>query len=43
MRIAREHGGTNTNVLTDEAEIDPLSGNVVLNGIRVEVRKAVSA
>lgn len=43
MRIAQEHGGTNTNVLTDEAEVDPLSGNAVLNGIRVEVRKAINA
>ncbi len=39
MHIATEHAGTNTNVLTDEAEVDPLSGNAVLNGIRVVVKK----
>src|SRR6266516_1648554 len=35
MHIATEHAGVNTNILTDEADIDPLSGNAVLNGIRV--------
>jgi anaerobic selenocysteine-containing dehydrogenase len=40
MRIATEHAGVNTNILTDEASIDPLSGNAVLNGIPVTVEKA---
>ncbi len=28
-RIASEHAGVNTNILTDEVEVDPLSGNAV--------------
>ena len=40
MRIASEHAGVNTNILTDEASVDPLSGNAVLNGIPVIVEKA---
>jgi anaerobic selenocysteine-containing dehydrogenase len=39
MHIATQHGGVNTNVLTDEEEVDPLSGNAVLNGIPVAVQK----
>ena len=38
MGVAREHAGVNTNVLADESQVDPLSGNAVLNGIPVEVR-----
>ena len=30
----------NSNVLADESQVDPLSGNAVLNGIPVEVRVA---
>ncbi len=41
-RIASEHAGVNTNLLTDEVEVDPLSGNAVLNGIPVAVEKVVS-
>jgi anaerobic selenocysteine-containing dehydrogenase len=37
MRVAREHAGVNSNRLTDEAAIDALSGNAVLNGIPVSV------
>ncbi|HEY1358692.1 MAG TPA: molybdopterin oxidoreductase family protein [Thermoleophilaceae bacterium] len=37
MRVASEHAGVNSNVLSDESLIDPLSGNAVLNGIPVEV------
>ncbi|HYX49014.1 MAG TPA: molybdopterin dinucleotide binding domain-containing protein, partial [Ktedonobacteraceae bacterium] len=37
--IASEHAGVNTNILSDEAEVDPLSGNAVLNGIPVTVAK----
>jgi hypothetical protein len=30
----------NSNLLTDETQIDPLSGNAVLNGIPVEIAPA---
>jgi anaerobic selenocysteine-containing dehydrogenase len=39
LSVATEHAGVNTNILADEAEIDPLSGNAVLNGIPVTVTK----
>jgi hypothetical protein len=42
MRVASEHSGVNSNVLADESQLDPLSGNAVLNGIPVEVRAAVA-
>ncbi len=38
--IASEHAGVNTNILSDEVNVDPLSGNAVLNGIPVTVEKA---
>jgi anaerobic selenocysteine-containing dehydrogenase len=41
MDVASSHAGVNSNVLSDESQIDPLSGNAVLNGIPVEVRAAV--
>ena len=37
MRIAAEHPGVNSNVLTDHESMDPLSGTAVLNGIPVVV------
>ncbi|HVV34966.1 MAG TPA: molybdopterin oxidoreductase family protein [Acidimicrobiales bacterium] len=37
LRVAREHAGVNTNVLTDELGVDPVSGNSILNGIPVSV------
>jgi anaerobic selenocysteine-containing dehydrogenase len=37
MGVAREHAGSNSNVLADETLIDPLSGNAVLNGIPVDL------
>jgi anaerobic selenocysteine-containing dehydrogenase len=37
MSVAREHAGVNTNRLTDDLCLDPLSGTAVLNGIPVEV------
>jgi len=40
MNVAARHAGVNSNVLTDELAIDPLSGNAVLNGIPVEVTPA---
>ena len=40
MRVAREYAGVNSNVLTDEELVDPISGNAVLNGIPVSVSRA---
>jgi anaerobic selenocysteine-containing dehydrogenase len=40
LRVAREHAGVNSNLLTDEAFLDALSGNGVLNGIPVEIAPA---
>ena len=42
MGVASEHAGVNSNLLADESQVDPLSGNAVLNGIPVEVRAAVA-
>jgi anaerobic selenocysteine-containing dehydrogenase len=41
MRVAAEHAGVNSNVLSDDKAMDPLSGTSVLNGIPVEVTAAV--
>jgi anaerobic selenocysteine-containing dehydrogenase len=48
MSVAREHAGVNSNVLGDELDLEPLSGNAILNGIpvqvaRVEARQATTA
>lgn len=40
MAVARAHPGANTNVLSPGTLVDAISGNAVLNGIPVEVRKA---
>ncbi|WP_328468215.1 molybdopterin oxidoreductase family protein [Actinoplanes sp. NBC_00393] len=40
LAVAAAHPGVNSNLLTDELVIDPLSGNSVLNGIPVEVKPA---
>ena len=40
MAVAGEHAGVNSNLLSDETLVDPLSGNAVLNGIPVEVEPA---
>jgi anaerobic selenocysteine-containing dehydrogenase len=40
LRVAAAHAGVNSNVLADERQVDPLSGNAVLNGIPVEVAPA---
>jgi len=40
MRVASARAGVNSNVLTDDAVIDPLSGNGVLNAIPVSIRSA---
>jgi len=37
MDVARAHAGTNSNVLTDEDAVEPLSGTAILNGIPVEL------
>jgi anaerobic selenocysteine-containing dehydrogenase len=39
LRVASEHAGVNTNLLTDGERLDPLSGNAVLNAIPVGVEK----
>ncbi len=41
MRVAAEHPGVNSNLLTDHEAFDPLSGTSVLNGIPVEVAPAI--
>ena len=37
LSVASAHPGANSNVLADEDQIDPLSGNAVLNGIPIEL------
>jgi anaerobic selenocysteine-containing dehydrogenase len=37
MSVAGKRPGVNVNLLTDGAELDPLSGNAVLNGVPVEI------
>jgi anaerobic selenocysteine-containing dehydrogenase len=39
--VATRTPGVNSNLLTDEAPLDPLSGTAVLNGIPVEVTPSV--
>jgi anaerobic selenocysteine-containing dehydrogenase len=43
MQVAAAHAGVSMNDLTDPAEIDPLSGNAVLNGVPVCVQRSVIA
>jgi anaerobic selenocysteine-containing dehydrogenase len=43
MGVAAAHAGVNSNVLADELDVDPLSGNAVLNGIPVEVAPVAAA
>ncbi len=40
LSVASEHAGVNSNILADELEMDPLSGNAVLNGIPIELAPA---
>jgi anaerobic selenocysteine-containing dehydrogenase len=40
LRVAAEHAGVNSNTLSDDAALDPLSGTSVLNGIPVTVAPA---
>ncbi len=37
MRVAQEYNGINKNLITDESDFDPISGNSVLNGVPVKV------
>ncbi|MFD0852755.1 molybdopterin dinucleotide binding domain-containing protein, partial [Actinomadura adrarensis] len=39
-QVATEHAGVNVNLVTDEREIDPLSGNAVFNGVPVTLSPA---
>lgn len=39
LAVARQHPGTNTNVLSPGELVDAASGNAVLNGIEVSIRK----
>ena len=43
MGVAQRHAGVNSNVLTDDAAVDAISGNAVLNGIPVEVAPALDS
>lgn len=43
MEVAGRHAGVNSNVLSDELEVEPLSGTAVLNGIPVTVAPAAGA
>jgi anaerobic selenocysteine-containing dehydrogenase len=43
LSVARDHAGVNSNLLTDEYHLDPLSGNAVLCGIPVSVKRAAKA
>jgi len=43
MSVASAHAGVNSNVLADESQVEPLSGNAVLNGIPVEVAPAAGS
>jgi anaerobic selenocysteine-containing dehydrogenase len=40
LQFARKQAGVNSNLLTDEAQLDAVSGNAVLNGIPVEITAA---
>lgn len=40
LSVAGAHAGVSINDLTDEAELDPLSGNAALSGVPVDVRPA---
>ena len=37
MAVAAEKAGVNSNILTDDQLLDPLSGNAILSGIPVTV------
>jgi anaerobic selenocysteine-containing dehydrogenase len=37
LSVAGRHAGVNSNILTDDLSVDPLSGTAVLNGVPVQV------
>src|SRR3546814_13425869 len=39
LTVAKAHAGTNTNILSPGTMVDAISGNAVLNGIPVQVRR----
>jgi len=39
LSVASQHPGVNTNILTDDLQVDELSGNAVLNGVPVILEK----
>ncbi|GAA1843537.1 molybdopterin dinucleotide binding domain-containing protein [Actinomadura bangladeshensis] len=41
--VAHRHAGVNVNAVTDEQEIDPLSGNAVFNGVPVTLEALATA
>lgn len=41
--VAHRHAGVNVNAVTDEQEIDPLSGNAVFNGVPVTLAALATA
>jgi anaerobic selenocysteine-containing dehydrogenase len=43
LSVARRHAGVNSNILTDDVQVDPLSGTAVLNGVPVQVAPAVAS
>lgn len=43
LRVATEYRGINTNVLTDEAFRDEISGNIALNGVPVTISSPTAA
>jgi anaerobic selenocysteine-containing dehydrogenase len=43
LSVARRHAGVNSNLLTDDLRVDPLSGTAVLNGVPVRVAPAVAS
>ncbi len=42
IEIAQQHAGASMNDLTDEMEIDELTGNAVLNGVSVQIELVLS-
>jgi anaerobic selenocysteine-containing dehydrogenase len=43
LSVASRHAGVNSNILTDDLNVDPLSGTAVLNGVPVRVAPAVAS
>jgi anaerobic selenocysteine-containing dehydrogenase len=37
LSVASRHAGVNSNILTDDLLVDPLSGTAVLNGVPVQI------